>query len=509
MRPGESIPAYNARIASARGSTAEEFDDEEIDDAEDETPSSRLPGESIMDFTSRLDTRTTGASKISQQDYFLKPGEGIDAYNARIAGLRGESMDNEEEEAPAIPPPATTSPVVGTSAAERFKELQDELGIGEYPTAPDLFTNADSRTLNTARRERAAIDDEMAQILDERLSIDEELQKYSIAAGKGTTEAGRIGAVSEAERNANERLQVLNRRELVLETKLNNRNTVISELMGLQKEDYANAVAQYNSEFSKALQLYSIFDEEQDEVEANAKASLDVLSKAYQAQIESGKLSQLSGTQRAKLEELEVQAGLPIGSTMAVLQTLKPNEEKLWSGIDDFGNFVYISRDTNGQINVKKAASAVPQKDTSGSDNGLTGGKVKITAEDSRVLVGAGFSTAEITQIVADVNEYGIDSVLAGVSDPTQKKAIQKVFGVESKVTRIQLMQTVTLKMAQDGLRDAYTTQELEELASDNGFASVWKSKESEINDFLNSERAKALYVDLLYQQYDAAGQAE
>lgn len=256
-----------------------------------------------------------------------------------------------------------SSPIVGTSASERLKQLQKELGIGQPPSIPDLFTNANQKELDRARQDRNSIDTELSQILDERLRLDEEFSKFKNYQ-KGLPEAGRIGAISEEERNLQERLNVLNRRELVLETKLRNRNTVISELMGLQKEDYANAAEQYNTKFSQALQLYDIFDKEQDEVKQNAKANLDVFSSTLQAQIESGNLNfnQITGIQRAKLEELEAQAGLPTGSTLAVLQTLKPSEEKLWSGVDDFGNFVYISRDTNGQISVKKAAGAVPQR---------------------------------------------------------------------------------------------------------------------------------------------------
>lgn len=345
--------------------------------------SQRAPGESITDFTKRLDAPLGSTERTNQLlggEYFdPKTGAQIREFTpssgsgTQTGGTSSGVASGGSQRASGSG--SGYSPVVGTSFAERYKELQKELGLGKAPTAPDYFTSADKARLGTARDERTAIEAEMATILNERLAIDEELQKFGINAGEGTTEAGRIGAVSEAQRNANERLMVLNRRELVLETKLRSRNTVISELMGLQKEDYANAVEQYNTQFSRAMQLYAIFDEEQDEARADAKeaknelktsakANLDVLSNAYQKQIESGQITQLSGMQRAKLEELETQAGLPIGSTMAVLSTLKPSEEKLWAGVDDFGNFKYIYRDTNGSIGVRTSPGAVPQKPT-------------------------------------------------------------------------------------------------------------------------------------------------
>jgi len=62
---------------------------------------------------------------------------------------------------------------------------------------------------------------------------------------------------------------------------------------------------------------------------------------------------------------------------------------------------------------------------------------VSISAENKTKLLGAGFTNADIDSIESDVNEYGLDSVLEGISNETQKKAIQDVYGKEtSKLTR-------------------------------------------------------------------------
>ena len=137
-------------------------------------------------------------------------------------------------------------------------------------------------------------------------------------------------------------------------------------------------------------------------------------------------------------------------------------------------------------------------------------GGIALTADDRRSLVGAGFSTDEVSSIENDIKSYGMDKVLEspGLTE-SQKNVIRKVYGAEKKVTLDQLQTTVTLKMAQDGLKETYTTDELIQLAKDNGFASLFKGSETEVEDFLESDKAKELYTQLLYKQYQDAGLAE
>lgn len=145
---------------------------------------------------------------------------------------------------------------------------------------------------------------------------------------------------------------------------------------------------------------------------------------------------------------------------------------------------------------------------TRSADGGDTG--VKITSTNKTKLLGAGFSSSEISQIESDVNTHGIDSVLEGIDDEKQKKAIQDVYGVKEKVTREKIEAIVTQKTAQDGLKDAFTEEQLIEFAKEGGFGSrkLWfdKSDEDKVNDYLNSNAARQKYVDLLEEQYRIAG---
>lgn len=129
--------------------------------------------------------------------------------------------------------------------------------------------------------------------------------------------------------------------------------------------------------------------------------------------------------------------------------------------------------------------------------------------EDRRILTGAGFSPADITDLKAAVNDFGIDQVLGEITDPTKKAAIQKVFNITPKVTKDQIKAQVTLKAAQEGLQSTYTEDEIKDLAWENGFKSFWGLGGGDTEAFLNSEKAQELYVELLYNQYKTAGMTE
>ena len=241
---------------------------------------------------------------------------------ARLLGIdfvpkkNGRSIDEFVEEIDGTIGDAAEGGVVGTSDAARA------LGIGEPPQAPDSFTGEDQTQLTTAQKERTDIQEEMTSILDERLKVAEEFQKFQDEQ-VGLPEAGRVGSVAEKGKELQRRLDVLNRRELVLETKLQNRNTVISELMSAKRQDYEDAVQTYNTRFTQAIQLYNLFDKKGTELQKNAQASLDVLIEAFSGQIQNGQVTfeDVMAAHGNKIRELELQIGLPEGSTRELLKS--------------------------------------------------------------------------------------------------------------------------------------------------------------------------------------------
>jgi len=260
-----------------------------------------------------------------------------------------------EPTTPVTPPPAVT----GTSVLERFKDIQAEITAGQ-PKPFFTFGEEEQGQLRTALEEEAASDAELASILDAKLQIQEEFQQFG-EGQVGLPEAGRQGAISEKGRELNRKLDVLNRRELVLEVKKRNRNNTINSLMQLGQQSFADATAQYNTSWNQAMQIISVFDKEEDELQINAKVSLAVRENAIKVQIEAGKLTfdQITGIQRAEIEDLEIQAGLPLGSTLAVLSSLREGEEKVYSGVDDNGTFTYITKSASGEFNIQKTLGVV------------------------------------------------------------------------------------------------------------------------------------------------------
>ena len=83
------------------------------------------------------------------------------------------------------------------------------------------------------------------------------------------------------------------------------------------------------------------------------------------------------------------------------------------------------------------------------------------------------------------------------------------MYNVPQTVTRELLESQVIQKTAQDELEKALTDEELKDLADKYGYSSFWTGKKSDIERFLTSDDAKTAYVDLLMEQYRAAGLAE
>lgn len=390
----------------------------------------RSSGESVTDFTRRIDEsslnipsaeqlRAINPNVTDEQIKQIQETSRTNQLRLQRTGQTGGSVNNPlsgEFSGGSTPRQQGTSntPIVGTSFGERFKDLQNQLGL-ERPEPIDIFTRADELRLNEARSERDKIDLELTNIMNERLRLDEEFRKFSDEQ-VGLPEAGRLGAISEEGRAIERQLAALNRRELVLESKLRNRNNVISELSGLQQQEYADAVTDYNQRFSQALQLYSIFDKEQDELKQNASANLQVLSNTYAAQIDAGQITNLTGVQRARLQELEAQAGLPIGSTEAVLATLKPGETELYKTFNkETGQLQVFTQDANGNISVK--VSQGTPSGTSPTDNSVPSSTTKTTTELATLIdaaIAQNLGAEEIFQeIEVDENLTDADKALA------------------------------------------------------------------------------------------------
>lgn len=125
-------------------------------------------------------------------------------------------------------------------------------------------------------------------------------------------------------------------------------------------------------------------------------------------------------------------------------------------------------------------------------------GIIDIQPEDERTLTGAGFTTEDITDIQKGVRDFGVEAVIANLTNEAQKAAVRKVYNVQQRTTRAQIEEEATLKNTLDYYKKNFTSDEIITMARNNGFKRFWSGKTAEAKLFLKSPAAKALYVDKL-----------
>jgi len=134
----------------------------------------------------------------------------------------------------------------------------------------------------------------------------------------------------------------------------------------------------------------------------------------------------------------------------------------------------------------------------------------KATPEDRRTLIGGGLTDIMISNIEEGVRTIGIDAVLKDDYTDTQKVAIRKVYGVESKeITNAQLLQAAqAMKQAdvENFFNARYTEDEINKFAKEAGFARFFKKRATERADYFASPKARKKLAELLGEQYKQQG---
>jgi hypothetical protein len=271
------------------------------------------------------------------------------------------------------PAPAAPAPVVRDSTEARLEKARKatEKVFGAPPAAPITATPEEVARGEVAKKEEAGIQTELETIFDQRLKLQEEFRGIQARAGEGVTRAGREAIVTEAGRKIQEQLDVLNRRELVLETKLGNRQNTIREIMRLQQQDFANASQRYNQQFPQAVQMYNLVgkdDKESNELQRNAKASLKILTDSIQDRLEDPdfNFADISKSTLRELDELDLQAGYETGFTQTLLQNFDQGEKESIRTQSDAGDIYVTSlkRDGTQTIRVARGGAAPKRKVT-------------------------------------------------------------------------------------------------------------------------------------------------
>lgn len=232
----------------------------------------------------------------------------------------------------------------------RIKEERDLLAGGVAPTPPDQV-----ETFEQLREREGipAVESEIRSIQAEKAEIRATLRKFRPRAFEGQEEAFALGRISEQERIAQERMDFLVRQEAVAVDKLNAKTRYIETVMELTQQDFENANAQYDRDFTAAKEIQSRLDQEEDELKSDARAFLSsVGSLAKENGIEFGELTE---PMKAEIQKKEIQAGYPEG-TMEMFMREGFNPIATVDGFDAGGNAItsFILTDENGNPFVAK-----------------------------------------------------------------------------------------------------------------------------------------------------------
>ena len=168
------------------------------------------------------------------------------------------------------------------------------------------------------------------------------------------------GRVGEQERNMMERIEFIGRQKSRSIQELQSANDAIENIMTFRKMDYDVAKAEYDTEFSQNLQLFSTIKgaveferSEEDRVQDNARANLQII---YNSIKDGGDISTMDAGTEAKVHKLELQAGLPQGfySTIA---SQKPDAKVLSTTTRESGGVKYadvLYQNPDGSISTQQ-----------------------------------------------------------------------------------------------------------------------------------------------------------
>lgn len=286
-------------------------------------------------------------------------------------------------------PTVPSVPEVGTPAYTDYesKVLAMLGGDNNRPALPQFEQSLNSlQTTYGVQADQNALNDVRSQI--------EELQAASrarqTANENGTVPMSVIaGRASEIEKQDRERLDALARQENAIVNRVNSSNAIIKQIMDTKTQDYGAAVDNYNQQFSQAIQTIGVFRDIQkdaqdrqyhaeDKAAAAAKAKADADKEeqtaaranlqVYYNNVTGGNIdvSTISPQQAVAVANMEVQAGMPVGTFLQLRSTNPTKEIKSTSDyVDENGqkhfDLVMVDRFT-GKVSIQTIDGGIDAK---------------------------------------------------------------------------------------------------------------------------------------------------
>lgn len=310
------------------------------------------------------------------------------------------------------PQPPTPPQPIQTSDQARAKTRAEGIAAQKAeltPTAPQPTLFQSSAEFERLRKEQGIVQDEgeLNALRNEMMQGQQELRQFRSTAGQGVTEAGRLGAVSEAERNLNFRLEGLAIREQAVLNRVNTKNSYINQSIQFGLQDYNTALNKWNSEYQQNVKATELYNQGLNDQQKDAMTAFTTMTNLLKEQkITSDKFTPAIESQ---LETMALQAGLPPDIFKTVFTQL-PDEEKILSPItvdnETGGKDIYFfTQDSKGVPSLKQVQSitgAGKEEEHSpiykewrdASRSGYKGGFIQYQNEDANRKARASASTS-------------------------------------------------------------------------------------------------------------------
>ncbi len=318
----------------------------------------------------------------------------------------------------------STSPAVRIPTMDELKtELEPKGGapplLNRIEEFEKLRTTYDVATLEKSLNDMKAQEEELVAEFRKLKGVEE---------GKPVALNVITGRVTEEERAYNERLDTLGRQKSRVVDELNTKYSLINTYMNFMGLDYQDAVAAYDREYKKNLDMYGIIVGREDAARsayesdrAAASANLTMFTNL----ITKGNLdlSQMSADQKVLMSKLEVQAGLPPG----FMSTIKKdaNADIIFTTTNKGVTQVGI-RNADGTVKVESYGK--PTGDGGGADDDLTDTQIRsYTSSAMKILttVDKGYQT--VSGKLKEVDNNGDRRLSSAEANLALQQIIQEV----------------------------------------------------------------------------------
>lgn len=295
----------------------------------------QFTGKGVQDVYNAINAGAPVAKATLDSAINAAQDENIANKDAEINGKPERSQAMKEAEA--LMTPNTEKPTAPPKLEETFNTLKTEYGLLDL-----------ENTLNDLKNE-------------ERVLIEQTNERKDYAESKQVALGVISGKQTEVDRQANKQLESLRRQQTYISDQLKTKYGIIENLMNFRQKDFENASSAYEKEFNQNIQLMNLVrsdeKEEKDEAETkkdNARADYTILINGIKDS--GGDLTNIDPANKAMLNKLEAQSGLPVGTFELILPKLADQKlQSLGTGNNSSGGqsawFMTIDKNT-GKPNI-------------------------------------------------------------------------------------------------------------------------------------------------------------